>query len=211
MLDIGPVLRLSQERNIWMKKRSKHWWEQIVQNHFKEEDWIESFRMRKCTFLWLCDQLKNELTLSVYQLGCREPVSVEKQVAVCLYFLASCCEYRVVGNVFGIHKSTVWKCVHRVMDVLKDVLRKLMHQWIFMPDNNECQQIAASFEMKTHIPQIIGAIDGTHVPILPPSDEYRDYINRKGWPSVILQAVVDNTYKYVLNKNYSYLYNYYFA
>lgn len=69
-----------------------------------------------------------------------------------------------------------------------------------MPDNNECQQIAASFEIRIHIPQIIGAIDGTHVPILSPSDEYRDYINRKGWPSVILQAVVDNTYKYVLNK-----------
>jgi len=74
-----------------------------------------------------------------------------------------------------------------------------MHQWIFMPDNDECQQIAVSFEKKTNIPQLIGAIDGSHISILPPSDGYRDYINRKGWPSVILQAVVDNTYKYVLN------------
>ncbi|EZA59385.1 hypothetical protein X777_00507, partial [Ooceraea biroi] len=133
-----------------MKKRNTDWWEQIVQNHFNEEDWLESFR--------LCDQLKNELPPSVNQLGVREPISVQKQVAVCVYFLSSYCEYHVVGNVFGIHKSTVWKCVHKVVD-------------IFMPKNDECQTIAALFERRTNIPQLIGAIDGSHIPILPPSDD----------------------------------------
>ncbi|XP_026830950.1 protein ALP1-like [Ooceraea biroi] len=149
--------------------------------------------MRKCTFTWLCDQLKNELPPSINQLGVREPISVQKQVAVCVYFLSSCCEYRVVGNVFGIHKSTVWKCIHKVVDVINT---KLLHQWIFMPKNDECQTIAALFERRTNIPQLIGAIDGSHIPILPPSDGYRDYINRKGWPSMVLQAVVNNTYKF---------------
>lgn len=84
LLDIGPILRLSQERSIWRKKRSSDWWEEIVKNHFKDDDWLESFRVRKCTFMWLCDQLKNELAPSANQLGVREPVSIEKQVAVCL-------------------------------------------------------------------------------------------------------------------------------
>lgn len=198
--NIGPVLRQSQERTMWMKYRSQHFWEQVVNKHYKDEDWLESFRMRKCTFMWLCDQLRNELAPSVYQLGFREPVSVEKQVVVCLYFLSSCCEYRVVGNTFGIHKSTVWKtvycCVHKVVDAINT---KLLHQWIFMPNDEECKQISAAFELITNIPQLIGAIDGSHIPILPPSEGYRDFINRKGWPSVVLQAVVDNTYKYVLN------------
>jgi len=65
-----------------------------------------------------------------------------------------------------------------------------------MPDYNECEIIASHFEKKTHIPQLIGAIDGTHIPILPPSDGYRNFINRKGWPSIILQAVSDNNYRY---------------
>lgn len=64
LLDIGPVFNLSQGRTIWMKKRSKDWWERIVSYHFKKEDWLESFRMEKCTFIWLCDQLKNDLAPS---------------------------------------------------------------------------------------------------------------------------------------------------
>lgn len=150
--------------------------------------------MTKTTFFWLCDQLRERLTPNVNQIGTRKPVSVEKQVAVCLYFLSNCCEYRIVGNNFGIHKATMWKCVHKVIDAINI---ELMSSWINMPDNDECHEIAAAFENKTHIPQLIGAIDGTHIPILPPSDEYRDYINRKRWPSMLLQAVVDNNYRYV--------------
>lgn len=86
----------------------------------------------------------------------------------------------------------MWKCIHKVIDAINT---KLMSSWITMPGNDECHEIAAAFERKTHIPQLIGAIDGTHIPILPPSDEYRDYINRKGWPSMILQVVVDNNYR----------------
>ncbi|XP_037928798.1 protein ALP1-like, partial [Teleopsis dalmanni] len=46
----------------------------------------------------------------------------------------------------------------------------------------------------TKIPNIIGAIDGTHIPVLLPSDGYKEYINQKGWPSIVMQAVVDNNY-----------------
>ncbi|XP_032686452.1 protein ALP1-like [Odontomachus brunneus] len=156
------------------------------------EDWIETFRMTKETFFFLGDELREQLAPNINQIETQEPVSVEKQVAVCLYFLSSC-EYRIVGNNFGIHKATVWKCIHKVIDAIN---AELMSSCITMPDKNECHKIATVFEKKTHIPQLIGAIDGTHVPILPPSDGYRDYINRKGWPSIILQAVVDHNYRF---------------
>lgn len=35
---------------------------------------------------------------------------------------------------------------------------------------------------------------GTHIPVLPPSNGYLDYINRKGWPSMVMQAIVDDKY-----------------
>lgn len=113
--------------------------------HFNDKDWIETFRMTKATFLWLCDQLREKLVPNLNQIGTRKPVSVEKQLSVCLYFLSSCCEYRIVGNNFGIHKATVWKCIHRVIDAINT---ELMSLWIIMPDNNECREIAAAFEKK---------------------------------------------------------------
>jgi len=37
--------------------------------------------------------------------------------------LASCAEYRVVGNIFGIHKSTVKKCLYKVVNAIDDVMK----------------------------------------------------------------------------------------
>ncbi|XP_031327606.1 protein ALP1-like [Photinus pyralis] len=149
--------------------------------------------MSKSSFLWLCDQLRNRLLPCENYVKTREPVSVEKQVAITLYFLGSCAEYRVVANAFGVHKSTVWKCVHRVVNTINSVL---MDSCVNMPNSVECDDISFQYEKTTHIPNLIGAIDGTHIPILPPADGYRDFVNRKGWPSMILQAVVDHSYRF---------------
>lgn len=51
-----------------------------------------------------------------------------------------------------------------------------------------------AFEEKTHILQIIGAIDGSHIPITSPRDEHDDFVNRKDYTSIILQAIVDHQY-----------------
>ena len=39
-----------------------------------------------------------------------------------------------------------------------------------------------------------GAIDGTHIPIIAPTESRTVYVNRKGFHSVIVQAVVDSNY-----------------
>ncbi|KAL7878381.1 hypothetical protein AOLI_G00093550 [Acnodon oligacanthus] len=38
----------------------------------------------------------------------------------------------------------------------------------------------------------MGLVDGTHIPVLPAADGYKDFVNRKGWPSYLLQGVVDD-------------------
>ena len=47
------------------------------------------------------------------------------------------------------------------------------------------------FETERGFPQVVGAIDGTHIPIICPQERGSDYYNRKGYYSVIMQAVVD--------------------
>jgi hypothetical protein len=54
------------------------------------------------------------------------------------------------------------------------------------------EDIKQLFESRHGIPNIVGAIDGTHIPIaMPRHNDWKDYINRKGWPSLTFQCVVD--------------------
>ena len=44
--------------------------------------------------------------------------------------------------------------------------------------------------------QCVGAVEGSHTPILEPADHHTDYYNCKGWYSVILQGVLDHKYRF---------------
>jgi hypothetical protein len=50
-----------------------------------------------------------------------------------------------------------------------------------------------SFQNRHGIPNIVGAIDGTHVSVTMPTgdDNWKGYINCKGWESLTFQCVID--------------------
>ncbi len=66
-----------------------------------------------------------------------------------------------------------------------NVLRPI---WIVLPNEDEMEDSAKLFYGLRRLPNVIGAVDGTHIPIL--SDEIAD-INRKGVSSVNCMAMVD--------------------
>ena len=49
------------------------------------------------------------------------------------------------------------------------------------------------FSERSKIPNIAGAVDGTHVSIKAPKTNHEDYFNRKNFYSYVLQGVVDST------------------
>lgn len=114
------------------------------------------------------------------------------RICIALYKLASCCEYKAVASLFGIGKTSVQRYVQQFLKALcrrkKDFIK-----W-YQPD--EILSIIETFESKYKYPMAIGAIDGSHIPINPPLDGKADYLCRKGYPSVILQGVVDCKFKF---------------
>jgi hypothetical protein len=116
-------------------------------------------------------------------------------VAIALYKLASCAEYRVVANQFGTNKCMVHKYVYAFC---KAVHAEFRTENMALPNDVEAEELGHGFENICGIPNIIDAIDGTHIPILPPQEGYRDFVNRKGWPSYNMLAVVDHLYRFMI-------------
>ena len=147
--------------------------------------------MRKDTFMYLCNQLRCALNKSDTRM--RRAISVEKRVAVALWRLATNVEYRSIGHLFGISRSTACVIVHEVCSAINTVLTPI---YIKIPTEQQLKETIDLFEKKWGFPQCAGAIDGSHIPIIAPTECHTDYFNRKGWHSIILQGVVGPTYKF---------------
>lgn len=91
-----------------------------------------------------------------------------------------------VAKETGVHQSTVSNVV---WDVLQSIAR-LSHEWIQFPQEGaSANRAKAQFTEAMGFPSAIGAIDCTHVRIEKPSGAAGDeYINRKGFPSINVQA-----------------------
>ena len=119
------------------------------------------------------------------------PICVEQRVAITLWCLATCSQYRTIAHLFGMARCTVCVIVHNTCKAIIDVL---LNAYIQFPQGNELRDVVEGFKARTGIIQCIGAIDRSHVPVMPPALNHTDCFNRKGWYSMIIQAVVDHCY-----------------
>ena len=170
----------------WMCQRSKEWWNDVVGGVYGDRWWWENLRMSRETFMVLCDKLRPHLERETTRF--REPVSVEARVAVTIWKLGTNVEHRTIAALFGLGHSTVGEII---LDTCDTIACKLMPQFIRIPEGAEIQNVVNGFEHRWGFPQTVGAINGSHIPILKPHESASDYYNRKGYYSVLMQAVVD--------------------
>lgn len=98
---------LSQStKKIWMKRRRKGWWAHLLM-YRDEDDFLESFKKKKKTFQYICNSLRSLLRPRPNPLTHRPSISVEEQVAICIYYLGCCAEMKVIGEIFGYAKPTM--------------------------------------------------------------------------------------------------------
>lgn len=102
-----------------------------------------------------------------------------KSSAVALYKLATCAKYSVVAETF----TSVWWAgpyASRCLANLSNSPMLLKHKVI--AHHNSTMHLVPSLYCELYIP------------ILPPSNGYRDHVNQKGWPSIVLQVLEDDQF-----------------
>ncbi|XP_075780666.1 uncharacterized protein LOC142827931 [Pelodiscus sinensis] len=92
-------------RRIWRLDNSSDWWDPIVLERWEDRQWTQNFRMRRDTFLELCEWLAPALRRRD---TCMRPaIPLQKRVAIALWKLSTPDSYRSVGNQFSVGRSTV--------------------------------------------------------------------------------------------------------
>lgn len=172
---------------------NREWWNAFAartENGEFTDAQVDDFRMDRGAFQFLLDRLKPELT-PARQPHSGNPLTAKIKMAIAIYVLGTGNNYRTAGEKFGLHYSTVHKCVYSFCRAMQKVFRESM---ISMPlDAISMGRVADEFQELCGIPQIAGIIGCLHIPISHPSNAALQYINSKGWNSVILQAVVDSS------------------
>lgn len=78
-----------------------------------------------------------------------------------------------------------------VQETCAAIVEKLLPLYVQFPSGDALKEVTD----KWGIPQCSSSVDGSHIQVKPPARNHTDYYNRKGWYSMLAQAVVD--YKYL--------------
>ena len=94
-----------------------------------------------------------------------------------------------IADLYKIGLSSSQATLSQFIYAVKSILLKKFIQW---PSKNVMDKYAEEFESLHNIPYVVGAVDGSHIPIVSSRLHAGDYYNRKGFYSVLLQAVVSS-------------------
>ncbi|XP_050676175.1 uncharacterized protein LOC126973086 isoform X1 [Leptidea sinapis] len=125
----------------------------------------------------------------------RNPIEADQRLSLCLRFLITGSSFKSLGYSYRMGFSTVRSIVHETRRVIWNALRPSVMP---KPTREKWTRIAMEFDEKWNFPNCIGAIDGKHFKIKAPRNSGSLYINYKKFFSIVLLAVVDANYKFVI-------------
>jgi len=155
------------------------------------------FRMDRANFKRLVDELR--ASGHIKDSKPHNPalaVTAEFKVAVCLYVMAHGATRRFAADAAGLGESTVRIYLEDFCTAVLSVLKPK-----YMPSRPDATRVEArrrEFEKRRGIPNVSLAVDGTHIPFSPNNaDHAKDYMNYKGYKSILAVAFVDSFHQFV--------------
>lgn len=129
---------------------------------------------------------EKQLYITLYVLG--TPDSYRYRFIYCYFFINKYFHfaiiYRSVVTKFDVGKATAWRTVKRVVKAICKLRRNFI-QW---PTEQEAFYTSNRIERRYKFPNVLGAVDGTHIKIPSPKRDSQSYINRKGVYSIQLEV-----------------------
>lgn len=160
-------------------------------DYMDDDQIVRRYRLSRPLILELCRMFENDLARPTAR---SRAFPVSFQIMVALRFYATGSFQMVNADVHNISRPSVSKITSDVTSCLKRVCRN----YIKMPtDQAGLHNIMRGFYEKTNFPNVVGAIDGTHIRIKSPAEDEHLYVNRKNYHSINVQAVCDSSMKFL--------------
>lgn len=151
-----------------------------------DEELRARYRFGRESIHYLVELLNNDLLRSTKK---ATGLSVEEQILIALRFYACGSFLQVIGDTLGYDKGTV----SRVVEDVTNALMRRKDDFINWPNDEDTKnEIKCGFFERANFPNVLGCIDGTHVPIKGPGEDENAFVNRKGYHSINVQAVCDH-------------------
>ena len=125
----------------------------------------------------------------------RNPISASERLALTLRYLATGDAQATIATSYRMSPDTAGRIIEETCVAICNNLG----EYIKSPSSpTEWERIAAEFENRWNFPNVLGAIDGKHVVMFAPPRSGSSYFNYKGTHSIVLMAICDARYRFLL-------------
>lgn len=150
------------------------------------------FRIRRPRFDRLLQVLQEGGLQSQHSHGI-PPLPVSQKALMFLWYMANQNSFREMSDKFNVSPSSAHTAILQVLTVMSGI----GHQFVSWPRGCEKRLSSAVFQRSSGLDRIIGAIDGCHIRVQRPTIRGGDYMNRKGYYSVLLQGIVNDEGRFI--------------
>ncbi|XP_052260994.1 putative nuclease HARBI1 [Dreissena polymorpha] len=157
--------------------------ERIVLENLRDEDIVSRYRLSRGGIERLVVLIGEEIAPTCRRSHAIDPVT---QILASLRYLAKGDFYSEVGDIHGISKSSFCRILQKFISAVNQKLKNIR-----FPQGPAVLLVKQEFFRKCQLPNVVGAVDGTLVPIIKPAEAEEAYVCRKGFHAINVQAVVD--------------------
>ncbi|XP_068103425.1 putative nuclease HARBI1 [Hyperolius riggenbachi] len=158
------------------------------------EDFRNYLRMSDANFQCLLEKVSPYIAKQDTRM--RQAITPEERLAVTLRFLATGRTYEDLKFSMAISAQALGRIIPETCQAIIDVL---VRDYMRLPNTpEEWNLVATQFQDLWQFPNCGGALDGKHVRIAAPAKSGSMYYNYKGFFSIILMAVANAKYEFVM-------------